>query len=308
MRIGLAVPQYGRFADPGLAADVARAAEETGYDGLWVGDRLLTPVAPRSRYPGGDGTIPAEHRVFLDPLTMLTHVAGVTRRVRLGGSTLNAFWMPPVVLARALTGINVVSAGRLDVGLGLGWSADEYQAVGVPWSGRGARLEETLDILEKLWGDEPSVRHDGTLWTVPESVVAPKPVQRPRPPLLLGGFSRAALERVGRRGDGWLAGGAPLPMLRGAWQAVRGHAERAGRDPGALRLVLRVNPVITGEPAAPERVPGRGTLDQVADYLAEAVTALGAEPLFDPHFAARDGDHYRELAATLHDRVRDRAA
>jgi probable F420-dependent oxidoreductase len=299
--MGLAVPQYGRFADPGLAASVAAAAEEIGYDSLWVGDRLLTPTEPRDPYPGGDGTIPAEHRVFLDPLTMLVHIAGATRRVRLGSSTLNALWMPPVVLARALTGVDVVSGGRLDVGLGLGWSADEYQAVGVPWEGRGARLEETLDVLDGMWADGETVRHDGRLWTVPESVVLPKPVQRPRPPVLLGGFSGAALERAGRRGDGWLAGGAPLPVLHDAWATVRRHAEQAGRDPDTLRLILRANPVITDQPAAPGGVPGRGTLDQLAEYFAEAVTTLGAEPLFDPHFAARDAGHYRDLAGELHD-------
>lgn len=304
--MGLAVPQYGRFADPAVAASVAVAAEEVGYHSLWVGDRLLTPTAPRSPYPGGDGTIPAEHRVFLDPLTVLVHVAGVTRRARLGSSTLNAFWMPPVVLARALTGVDVVSGGRLDVGLGLGWSADEYEAVGVPWKGRGARLEETLDVLEKVWGDGETVRHDGRLWTVPESVVLPKPVQRPRPPVLLGGFGPAALERVGRRGDGWLAVGAPPAMLRGAWDVVRRHAERAGRDPDALRIVLRVNPVVTEAPVPSERVPRQGTLDQLADYFAEAATTLGAEPLFDPHLTARDAGHYRELAGELHDLLTER--
>ncbi|MFI6596014.1 TIGR03619 family F420-dependent LLM class oxidoreductase [Nonomuraea sp. NPDC050536] len=306
MRMGLAVPQYGAFADPRLSAEVATAAEDLGFDSLWVGDRLLTPTAPRSPYPGGDGTIPPEHQVFLDPLTILTVAATVTRRARLSFSTLNAFWQPPVVLARSLTTLDIVSGGRLDVGLGLGWSVDEYEAVGVPWRGRGDRLEETLDVLERLWGEDELVQHKGEHWTIPESTVLPKPVQRPRPPLLLGGFGAATLERIGRRADGWLAGPAPLPVLTAMWRAVRRHAEDAGRDPDALRLVVRANPVITAEPADEAGVPGRGTVDQVAAYLAATVTELGAEPMLDPHFAARDAEHYLTLAHDLREQVRDR--
>ncbi|MFJ9519882.1 TIGR03619 family F420-dependent LLM class oxidoreductase [Kitasatospora sp. NPDC101801] len=300
MHLGLAVPQYGRFADPRLSAQVSAVAEEIGYHSLWVGDRLLTPVAPITPYPGGDGTFPAEHQVFLDPLTTLTVAAGATERVRLGSSTLNAFWQPPVVLARALTAIDLVSAGRLDVGLGLGWSADEYLAAGVPWQGRGARLEETLDILERVWAGTGTVRHSGPLWTVPESVMLPKPAQRPRPPLLLGGFGDAALARVGRRADGWLAGPLPVPPVARMWRTVRQHAEEAGRDPDALRLVLRVNPEITAEPVPDDQVPRRGTLDQLVDHLTVAIVTTGAEPLVDLHFAAQDADHYADLADALY--------
>ncbi|MFJ8041295.1 LLM class flavin-dependent oxidoreductase [Kitasatospora sp. NPDC096147] len=302
MRLGLSIPQYGRFAGPGLSARLAADAEEIGYDSLWVGDRILVAREPQNRYPGGTGTAPAEHRTFLDPLTLLTVAAGATRRVRLGTSTLNALWYPPVLLARTLTTLDVVSDGRLEVGLGLGWSKDEYQAVGVPWRGQAARLEETLDVLERIWADGEEVSHRGTLWTVPPSDIRAKPVQRPRPPLLLGGTSPGALERAGRRADGWLGVGLPLPALTALWDTVRRHAEAAGRDAGALRLVLRVDPVLT--PAEDGQVPGRGTPHQLVAYLASAVRELGAEPLIDLHFAARDADEYLGLARTLHDLLR----
>ncbi|MGW4646564.1 LLM class flavin-dependent oxidoreductase [Kitasatospora sp. NPDC004289] len=305
MRIGLSIPQYGRFAGPGLSARLAADAEQIGYDSLWVGDRILVPREPQNRYPGGTGVAPDEHRTFLDPLTLLTVAAGATRRARLGTSTLNALWYPPVLLARTLTTLDVVSDGRLEVGLGLGWSKDEYQAVGVPWRGQAARLEETLDVLERIWADGEEVSHTGNLWTVPPSAIQAKPVQRPRPPLLLGGTSPGALERAGRRADGWLGVGLPLPALTSLWTTVRGHAEAAGRDPDALRLVLRVNPVLT--PTEDDRTPGRGTPHQLAAYLASAVRQLGAEPLIDLHFAARDGDEYLAHAQTLHDLLRDAA-
>ncbi|MER5354835.1 TIGR03619 family F420-dependent LLM class oxidoreductase [Kitasatospora sp. NPDC002551] len=296
MPIGLALPQYGAFADPALTARVAAEAEAAGYDHLWTGDRILVPNDPQNHYPGGDGTVPDGFRTFLDPLTLLTVAAGATRRARLGTSTLNALWQPPALLARTLTTVDRVSGGRLDVGIGLGWSKDEYQAVGVPWEGKAARLEETLDVLEALWAGGEDVRHTGALWTVPPSTVLALPVQRPRPPVLLGGFSAAALERVGRRADGWLGVGLPVPALHGIRDRLHGAARAAGRDPRALRLILRANPVITATPVPAEQVPRRGTIGQIADYFADAMRQLGAEPLLDLHHTARSADEFLALA------------
>ena len=152
MRIGLNLPHYGALTSPEAVTEVSRAAETLGYDSLWTGDRLLSPLVPRDRYPGGDGTMPAEMTTYLDPLTALAFAAAGTERIRLGTSTLNAPWYPPVLLARTLTTIDVLSRGRLEVGLGLGWSRDEYTATGVPWRGRGARLEEIIDVLVAVMG------------------------------------------------------------------------------------------------------------------------------------------------------------
>ncbi|MFB7470446.1 TIGR03619 family F420-dependent LLM class oxidoreductase [Kitasatospora sp. NPDC056184] len=301
MPIGLALPQYGVLADPTLTARVAAEAEAIGYDRLWTADRILVPNEPRSRYPGGDGTIPAEFRTFLDPLTLLTVAAGATTRARLGTSTLNALWQPPALLARTLTTIDRLSGGRLDVGIGLGWSKDEYQAVGVPWEGKAARLEETLDVLEAFWAGGEDVRHTGALWTVPPSTVLSLPVQRPRPPVLLGGVSPAALERAGRRSDGWLGIGLPMPALHGIRDQLHRAAHAAGRDPLALRLILRANPVITATPAPAEQVPQRGTVGQIAEYFTTTIRQLGAEPLLDLHHAARSADEYLALAREFHD-------
>ena len=191
MRIGLNLPHDGSLISPEADTEVSRAAEDLGYDSLWTGDRLLSPLAPSDRYPGGDGTMPAEMNTYLDPLTALTFAAAGTSRIRLGTSTLNAPWYNPVLLARTLTTIDVLSRGRLDVGLGLGWSRDEYEAAGVPWRGRGARLDEILDVLEAVWGADV-VAHEGRRFRVPDSRINPKPLQRPRPPILLAGLRRAS--------------------------------------------------------------------------------------------------------------------
>ncbi|WP_105969981.1 TIGR03619 family F420-dependent LLM class oxidoreductase [Streptomyces geranii] len=303
MRIGLAVPQYGTFATPEAIVEVARGADSLGFDSLWAADRILAPHEPSDPYPGGDGTMPEEYRTFLDPLTVLTLAAAVTTRVRLGTSTLNALWHAPVLLARTLTSLDVVSHGRLDVGLGLGWLRDEYRAAGVPWERRGARLEEWLDAAETIWAGE-TVRHDGERWTIPPSVIRPKPVQRPRPPVLLGGFSPSTLERVGRRADGWLAAGLPLPALAAMWNTVRIAAEAAGRDADALRMVLRVNPRLTQDKTPPELVPNAGTIDQVADYLLATADAGAGEVLIDLQQTTTTTDELLTIAEKLVKRLR----
>lgn len=279
MRVGLALSQYGTFARRDAVIEVARAAEDLGFDSLWTGDRILDPVNPRDRYPGSaDGRMPPEYTTFLDPLSVLTVAAAVTERVRLGTSTLNAPWYSPVLLARTLTSIDVLSGGRLEVGLGLGWSSDEYVAAGVPWSGKAARLEEILDVLERVWSDDP-VEYAGKLFTVPASRIEPKPVQRPRPPIHLGGYSPAALDRIGRRADGWVAPGVPLALLTPLWDTVRHAAEAVGRDPGTLRMIVRMNATVTDEPADADALPRAGTIDQLAGY-ARSIAEAGADEVF----------------------------
>lgn len=297
MRLGLALPQYGRFARPEAITEVARAAEQLGFTSLWVGDRILAPVSPQDSYPGG-AEMPEEYRTFLDPLTVLTVAATATERARLGTSTLNVLWHSPVLLARTLTSLDVVSRGRVEVGVGLGWLRDEYQAAGVPWQGRGDRLEEWLDVAEAIWASE-RVEHRGRHWTIPPSDIAPKPAQRPRPPLLLGGVSPAALERVGRRADGWLPVAMPLPSLDGLWATVTAAATAAGRDPAALRRVLRVNPKLTKEQAPPDAPPGQGSMAQLIGYLLAAGESGVDEVFVDLQQTAGSVDELLDQAAAI---------
>ncbi|WP_336208445.1 TIGR03619 family F420-dependent LLM class oxidoreductase [Nonomuraea sp. LPB2021202275-12-8] len=298
MRIGLAVPQYGRFASLSSLRLVAREAEAMGFAALWVGDRLLTPLEPRDRYPGGDGAIPEAHGVFLDPFAVLSVAASITSRVRLGTSALNACWYAPPLLARSLTTVDQLSDGRLDVGLGLGWSSDEYAAVGVPWKSRAARYEATLDALEAIWHSDP-VAYANELWTVAPSRIHPKPVGRP--PLYLAGFAPDALQRIGRRADGWLTATLPIRMLTAMWDTVRRGAEAAGRDPEALRMILRANPVITGEAGAAP--PRSGTVAQIAAYLNEAAAAGVHEIILDLQHTAVDDQHLLKLAEEFRSRL-----
>ena len=246
MRIGFTLPQYGPVANrPEDITRFAAEAERLGADSLWVGDRLLSPLAPKIGYGmAGPGPSPKEFESVFDPFTALALAAAVTTRVRLGTNVLNAPFYSPLLLARSLTSIDRASGGRLVAGFGVGWSPDEFEAVGVPFTERGRRLDEILDVLDAAWTNDV-VEHNGPLWNVPPSRIDHKPAKRP--PVQLGGFAPAALTRIGRRADGWLAaGGLPgwlkAEYLKPPLAAIREAAEEAGRDPAAIEVVLRVNP------------------------------------------------------------------
>ncbi|HEV2634402.1 MAG TPA: TIGR03619 family F420-dependent LLM class oxidoreductase [Actinocrinis sp.] len=244
MKVGFALPQFGGQArDAAAIPAFARELEEAGAHSLWVGDRLLAAVDPTVGY-GGAAEIPAVFDALIDPFIALALAAASTQRVRLGGNVLNAPFYPPAVLARQLTSIDVASAGRLTAGFGIGWSPEEYEAVGVPFTHRGARLDETLDALEAIWTEQqPEFR--GRYVTVPKFRSGLRPVQQPHPPVYLGAFADAALERVVRRGAGWLpvlAVGVRGPeAIVTVQERLYRTAEQAGRDPGSIPRILRVN-------------------------------------------------------------------
>ena len=245
--LGFAVPQFGESAHSQDNQDLARfasTAEQLGADSLWVGDRLLAPVHPTVDYDGTGG-IPVQVRTCLDPFTSLAVAATVTTTARLGSSVFVAPWYPPVQLGRQLTSIDVVSRGRLLPGFGIGWSPEEYQADGAPFTRRGAQLDELLDALDALWTTNP-VAHQGARWSIPESWVGLKPVQRPRPPIYLGAFTPTGLKRIGERADGWLAAvqvpdGVRIGALSRQRRAIDDAARAAGRDPSDIATHVRIN-------------------------------------------------------------------
>ncbi|MFI6374433.1 TIGR03619 family F420-dependent LLM class oxidoreductase [Streptomyces sp. NPDC050546] len=250
MRIGFALPQYGAMAQHlDQVAHFAQTAEELGADSLWVGDRVLAAVDPTVGYEGTD-TIPWQMNALLDPFVALSVAATATERALLGTSALVAPWYSPLLLARSLSGVDVVSRGRLVPGLGTGWSPEEYQGTGVPWKERGARLDECLDVLEAVWTTDPVEQHEGTHYSFPAAHIGPKPVQRPRPRIYLSGFTPASRRRAARRGSGILPAAALYPGYRfdpaatvsGPLEHVRKMAAEKGHDPADIDAILRINP------------------------------------------------------------------
>jgi probable F420-dependent oxidoreductase len=298
MKLGLCLPQLGPHSDGARVASFARAAEELGYEALWVGDRVLAPLAPSDLYPAGgtpEHPYPPEFTAVLDPLITLTAAATATTSVRLGTGTLTATWHNALLLGRALTTLDAVSGGRLDVGFGTSWLRDEYAAVGVPWEERGSRLDEILDVLHEMWTENP-VEHRGAHFDIPRSHVDLRPAQTGGPPILLGGFGTKALERVGRRASGWIAvWGMPREYLEGLWQIAKRSAVTAGRDPGALRREVRIN-VAPGQSAE--------DLSAVVAYLRQH----GVDGAFlDFTYATRTVDESLAFAAAAIDTARARS-
>ena len=277
MRLSIGLPQLGRFADVDTLRRVAIAAEAGGLSSLWAIDRLLVPVDPRSPYPtSADGTLPPEQRTALDPIVALSVAATVTDRIRLGTSVLVAPWYPPVVLARALASVDVASAGRLTVGLGVGWSLDEYEAAGAPMQQRGRRLDEIVELLDSLWRGRTQ-RVTGRERIEPASLTV-RPAQHPRPPILLAAYTAAGLDRIARRADGWLPTHLPLDAIAAGWTTIRQGAEAAGRDPRALELIVRAAPAFGHAAPGPARAPFTGSRRQIADDIAHT-RDLGAHEL-----------------------------
>jgi probable F420-dependent oxidoreductase len=268
--IGFALPTSGAWATPGNVAAVARDADERGFRTLWTFQRVLYPTAFE---------LPAVYRSVLDPVVLLGYAAAVTSRIRLGLAVVNGPFYAPAVLAKQLTAIDVLSEGRLDAGIGLGWSEDEYAAAGVPMRRRGRRLDEWLDCLHVLLTEDP-VSFEGEFYRVPSSHVGPVPVQQPRPPVLLGGSAERALRRAGVKGDGWISSSrASLDDIRVGVGIVHDAAEQAGKARHAVRCVVRGVTVVRDGVDGPDRQPLNGSPAQVRNDLGR-FAALGVDEVF----------------------------
>lgn len=285
MRLGFGLPVSGSWARAANLVTIATRAEQLGYDSLWAFQRLLHPA---------EGDWGPMYRAVQDPLITLAHVAAVTERARLGFAVVNAPFYSPILLAKQLTTLDEVSGGRLDAGLGLGWAEEEFQAAGVDYAHRGARTEEFISCLKAIWTQDV-VTFDGRFYRMPAVRVDPKPVQRPHPPLLLGGTAERALRRVGRIADGWISSSRhDLANIGSDLDVMRGAASEAGRDLGQLRFIVRGVLNLTEEPAGADRRPLHGSADQIRqdfDRLADlGVTELFIDLNFDPTVGSPDAD------------------
>ena len=286
MRLGFALPQVGNAAGPEAVSTVAKRAEELGFDSLWVLDRLLYPVEPRAPYPIGDGTLPVQYKTSMDPLQTLAFAAAQTKRIAVGSSVLNLPWYNPVLLARSLATLDVLSNGRLRVGLGMGWSPDEYEAAGVSWSGRGKRADELVRAIKTIWTTNP-VEFRGEYVQIAKSFIDPKPVQKPHPPIYMAAYAPTALQRVARESHGWFPVGIPIKALAEMFNGVKGMAKEAGRNPDELELIARGNPVeLSDSPAGGDRADFTGTIDQIGADIAATKEAGAAELVLDVQFSA----------------------
>jgi len=266
MKIGFGAPVAGAWAIPGYLTSFSERAEGLGYASLWTFQRLLVPE--------GSGMEPVYHSV-LDPLVALGYIAARTTRIRLGVAIVNLPFVSPTYLAKQAATVDVLSNGRLDLGLGIGWMPEEFTATGATMPRRGARAEEYLAVLRTLWADEVS-SHDGEFYTVPAGRQDPKPVQKPGPAVLLGGMSRPAMERAGRLAEGWITSSrADLTKIAEAAGVIREAAAAAGRDPDAVRIICRGVTLAGEEAKGPDG--GRRLLSGSYEQIREDTAWLGEQ-------------------------------
>ncbi|MGW9076637.1 LLM class F420-dependent oxidoreductase [Streptomyces kronopolitis] len=299
VRLGLGLPQMRQYDLGRDVPDVARAAERTGYESLWVFERILFPEPATQGLYGIPGLPwPDAYRSVADPLVTLTLAAAATERARLGTSVLIAPLHLPFQLARALASLDAASGGRVLAGFGTGWSLDEYAAAGVaPFARRGAVLDELLDVCHAVWGPDP-VAYEGALTTVAPSVVGPKP-KRPIPVLLPANSARAR-RRLVDRADGWMPLGTGAEAFAAQWRELHELAAERGRT-ATVYTVLRVNTRITAGPYdRPNRRAFQGSVEQIVADLAAHAAVGPQEILLDLQGDARDAEELKDRAAEVY--------
>jgi probable F420-dependent oxidoreductase len=286
MKIGIFLPHVGEQATKENIAYSAIEAEKGGIDSVWVLDRLLWPLKPQTPYVASpDGSLPIEYQNVFDPLTTLTFVAGITERISLGTSIIDMFFQNLVVLGKRFATLDVLSGGRVIAGLGLGWSKDEYEVSGIPYKDRGTRADEYLQVLKKIW-TEDVVEFRGQFYNIPASKIAPKPLQKPHPPILLGGFSPKIFSRIVNYTQGWIgaAGFGPLNQLEKQIIALKEVARKHDKDPSKVGIYLVSYPtIVESSPASNElRIPMTGTIEQIGSDI-EQLNIIGTDHLILGH-------------------------
>src|SRR6266404_3955365 len=237
MDIGCHLPNQGPLANGEALTTFAREADRRDVASLWVSDHVIFPRTATGSYPGGRFPHPPD-KAYLEPVTVLTAAAMATDRARLGSTVFILGHRHPVVMAKMLTTIDVLSGGRLICGVGVGWWKEELDILGVPFHQRGRQADEMLRVFKALWTqDNPAF--EGEFFRFRDVGFAPKPVQKPHPPIWVGGDSPGAFRRVATLGDGWHATSKTPAQLAEALGRLRKAADEARRPLESIELSLR---------------------------------------------------------------------
>lgn len=236
MRTGVVFPQTEIGSDPGAVREYVQAVDAAGYQHLLIYDHVLG--ASTANRPGWKGPYTSNHS-FHEVLVLFGYLAAITTRLELVTGVLILPQRQTALVAKQAAEIDVLSEGRLRLGVGVGWNEVEYIGLNEQFNSRGKRFEEQIEVLRALWTNEIIDFH-GTYHTIPEAGIRPLPVQRPIP-LWIGGYADTVLERIGRIADGWFPGGMPGPTLERSKTLVIESATRAGRDPQSIGMEGRIS-------------------------------------------------------------------
>ena len=274
MKYGFTIPGRGPLATPERLGIIARKGEEFGFDALLTGDHILVPKNISSPYPyteGGEfpGSSSGES---MEQITLLSYIAGQTSKIRLVTSVLIVPHRNPLIAAKSLATLDVLSGGRLVVGVGVGWMREEFEALGLPpFEERGAVTDEYIRAFKVLW-TEDDPHFEGKYISFDDITFLPKPVQKPHPPIWVGGESRPALRRTAELADGWypLGSNPTFPMgtpdeLKAGLDRLAQYAQRFDRDPKTIETIYRTHQFeLTKDAGGADRLPFVGDADQIA--------------------------------------------
>jgi probable F420-dependent oxidoreductase len=299
MRVGICLPQIGENTSPHVVDEFIGACEEVGFDSLWVQEHLFRPLSATPSFGGIRGRPwPDEHRRFLAPLELLAYAAGRTSRCTLGTSILVAGYHRPVDLAKRVATIDQLSRGRVALGLGVGWSEDEFVLVGAPFGHRGAVAEELIEAVLACWGPNP-VKFEGRHFLIPSSETSPKPHRGDRVPLVSGFLSPAGRRRTARLCDVWQPYRLePDDAVRELESLNATAADEFRRGPLQLSLRVLAWPEIPGLAHGGDPGPGIWAGDAAA-MVAEVRRAAAAgcdEVVMDTSFTPSTGEEAVWLA------------
>jgi probable F420-dependent oxidoreductase len=285
MRIGLVLGVFVPPSSPAFVAAAARAAEARGFHSLWVGEHVVLFDRYAKNYPYAEtGEFPASGEAGIaEPFTTLAWLAGQTSTIRLGTGVILVPQRNPLYTAKEVANLDWLSGGRVDFGIGVGWQREEFEALQVPWERRGARTDEYIELMRRLWMDAES-SHNGEFWSLGPSRAFPKPVQTPHPPIHVGGESDAALRRVVRLGAQWLPFNVNPAQLAERRAALARLLEGTGRDIGDVHITASAN----RESARAELAPAfaEAGADQLLVWLRRKVTVDTVESAIDELAAA----------------------
>ena len=274
MSFGCNMPTRGAQATPENIRTVAIRAEEMGFDHLWVSDHVVIPNQVSSHYPySPTGASPFEpDQPYCEPLSSLNYIAGCTQRIKLGTHVLILPYREPVVTAKVIATLDYMSGGRVILGTGVGWMEEEFKALGLDtFHQRGPVTNEQIQAFKELWTSEnPSF--NGRFYSFSDISFSPKPVQKPHPPIWIGGHSKSAIKRAARLGDGWMPIGQRPPAtldpeeMTGMIIQLRDLTEEAGRPRDEVEVVFSSNILFDPPSGTPNRILA-GTPDKVAADL-----------------------------------------
>jgi probable F420-dependent oxidoreductase len=282
MRYGMSIVVRGDSATPETFDRMAEQAEAIGLDTLWASDHLIMPALRVSRYPGRpDGQLPdGWKRTYYQPFSVLNYLAARTRTVRLGTSVLILPMRNPIEVAAQVAELDRLSRGRVNFGVGVGWFQEEFEALGYSFKDRGARANEGLGIIKALWTQEVTTV-DGPTYRFTGARMGPKPVQRPHPPIYIGGNTPAAIRRAARHGDAWHPFKVTPSGLAELRPALREALEAEGRSATDFPIAPKVALTFQDTPPREGQAATEGRPQDVIDGLRRFRDAGATELCFD---------------------------